>query len=524
MSRIRLCHQNGYAWTHVNQVYAKGFVITDEGILREEALCAFFESCATKAQLLNRLQKTNGMFSVIIQQDAGWLAAVDRLRCFPLFYRKKDNQFIVSDEVDALFDDEENKNWNTEAIQMFSATGYAIGEDTLIDGISQIQAGEMVFVQEASVSKDFYYRFADEPDETVGEKDAERQLKDVLDRVGSRLVQLLDGRTVAVPLSGGLDSRLIVYLLHKFGYQNVVCFTYGKKQHNDEWCRSKRVAEQYGYPWLFIDYETVDAEALLQDEVFLSYVRYAAQYTSKFYLSEYVAARYFAEHDQWGKELVFVPGHSGDMIAGSHLRPYMSRYRNVSQVVKDLTHIHFNLVETTSAERRMFHCKVRQQLEDMGPVSFSGLLETWDVRERQAKYIVNSCKVWEYFGFKYLLPLWDAELTDFFSHLPLDMRMCKHLYENVLWNVFSGDGILFEEDKKMCLPSGWKENVKLWVKRNIPQFHTRSGLFVQDSIAMQRLTSAMQGELAKSGHTRTMRSYNAIVSEWYLNSFCKKSK
>ena len=43
--------------------------------------------------------------------------------------------------------------------------------------------------------------------------------------------------------------------------------------------------------------------------------------------------------------------------------------------------------------------------------------ECWDCQERQAKFIVNSVRAYEFFGFEWRLPLFDAELMDFWSRI-----------------------------------------------------------------------------------------------------------
>lgn len=521
MFEIRLSHHNGYAWCDNGTVFVKGFLLDEsDHVLQGQDLLASFDACATPEQFGKQLEKANGMFSVLVKRDRQLWVAVDRLRCFPLFYRKMNGVVRIGDDVDALFDEKESKTWKQEACRMFSAAGYTVGEDTLVEGVNQVQAGEWVLFDGDGMKRDFYFRFA-APVRPLPYEQVKRELQMLLQRVGKRLVCALDGRPVAVPLSGGLDSRLIVHLLHKNDYQNVICFTYGKESGNDEWQRSKRAAEHYGYPWFFVDYEKVDVTNLLSDEHFLSYCQYAAQYSSKFYFSEYFAARFLQQEGHIVPNTVFVPGHSGDMIAGSHLRPYMRKCQSVNQIAEDLVYTHFNLVETTGADRRLFRKRLVSQLREMqeDTVNLYGLLECWDVRERQAKYIVNSCKLWEFMGNPYLLPLWDAELTDFFAALPFEYRICKKLYDDILWEMFETEGVLYEEDKKMVLPSGKMADMKLWVKRNLPFLRPQKSLFANDPLDFQRLTMPMRQALAQSRNQRQLHSYNAIMSEWYIMEF-----
>jgi asparagine synthetase B (glutamine-hydrolysing) len=48
--------------------------------------------------------------------------------------------------------------------------------------------------------------------------------------------------------------------------------------------------------------------------------------------------------------------------------------------------------------------------------------------ERVAKFIVNSVRVYEFFGYSWRMPLWDNELIGFFSQVPLKFRIDEYLY------------------------------------------------------------------------------------------------
>jgi hypothetical protein len=48
--------------------------------------------------------------------------------------------------------------------------------------------------------------------------------------------------------------------------------------------------------------------------------------------------------------------------------------------------------------------------------------------ERQAKFICNSVRVYDFFGYDWRLPLFDLELLDFWSRIPVEMRVRRRLY------------------------------------------------------------------------------------------------
>jgi asparagine synthase (glutamine-hydrolysing) len=58
----------------------------------------------------------------------------------------------------------------------------------------------------------------------------------------SRLVKSTSqqGKTLVVPLSGGLDSRIIVAKLKRLGANDVICVSYGRKG-----CRESEIAKMW---------------------------------------------------------------------------------------------------------------------------------------------------------------------------------------------------------------------------------------------------------------------------------------
>lgn len=519
MPSIKLIHQNAYPWHEKDGIYAKGFIFTSKDqLLEEDDLISYFADCQDIKSFKNKLSDANGMFSVIIQRDGFLMAAVDRLRCFPIFYRKINNDYVLSDDVDYLFDNQKDKKINKLSEKVFGATGYTIGDSTLLQNVHQLQGGELLKMQNGQKESDFYFQFAKNSSKLTFDE-VQSELADILiHRIGPRLVKVLRGRPVAIPLSGGFDSRLIALLLYLCHYPNVICFTYGKRQGNDEIKRSEAVAKQLGFNWYFIDYQKNKNINILQDEEFLNYCRYASQYSSKFYFSEYWAAKYLIDEIRIPKNTVFIPGHTGDVMAGSHLRPFMKNYSSLKQVAQDLMSTHFNLVETDARERRNFRQILINQLSNLQDDKFDywQLSDAWDVRERQAKYIINSCKLWEFFGFSYLIPLWDAELADFFAALPFELRLNKKLYDNVLRGFFDNQKILFKEDISLLFSNNCIDNIKQWIKRNFPFIQKKKDIFEHDIFDFRAMTTSMMKEIQKGNRKKTLRHYNGIMSEWYL--------
>ncbi|MDR0546717.1 MAG: hypothetical protein LBG77_03915, partial [Dysgonamonadaceae bacterium] len=245
MITLKLTRNEVYSWRHKNDIYVKGYLFTPDGILHKDAdLCNYFENTTTEYAFQQKLLSANGTFSVIIKQpDQSLWMAVDRYRYFPLFYRKKGVDLIVSDEIADLYEPDESKTIDESALLSFRGLGYVAGNKTLLKDAFQIQSGEYIVYDDNRITPTFYHQhFSEIVDISFDE--AKIQLKEILQNVGQRMSKLLNGRPALLPLSGGYDSRLIACLLNKEGVKNVLCFTYGKKAENPEWKRSQTVAEK----------------------------------------------------------------------------------------------------------------------------------------------------------------------------------------------------------------------------------------------------------------------------------------
>jgi hypothetical protein len=64
----------------------------------------------------------------------------------------------------------------------------------------------------------------------------------------------------------------------------------------------------------------------------------------------------------------------------------------------------------------------------MNPTSAARILESWDLRERLGKFIFNSLRVYDYFGYHWRVPLMDNLLMDFWEAVPLHLRVNRRLF------------------------------------------------------------------------------------------------
>ena len=84
--------------------------------------------------------------------------------------------------------------------------------------------------------------------------------------------------------------------------------------------------------------------------------------------------------------------------------------------------------------------KCSRGLEIKDNDSCANAIEFLDFNERQAKFIVNSVRAYEFFGYEWRIPLWDTELINFFLKVPMKYRISQDLYKKYARDrLFSGE-------------------------------------------------------------------------------------
>lgn len=527
MIKVYLSYNEGYKWFSENNISIKGYAFTAENQLLEKIdLIHYFSDLSSFDEFQWKIKQLNGLFSVVIRTEKGIWATVDHGRSFPLFYYHKNNAFVLTDNPDCLKDAgipmviEENN------AMMLQLSGFVPGDKTLLEGVFQLLSGESLCYENEILKKEFHTEYLTKILSEKSREELKSDLKEVFGHVGKRMVQFLNGRQVVIPLSGGFDSRIIVYLLRKNNYSNVLCFTYGK-QNTPELNTAQKTALNLGYEWLFIDYQKYFDYSFNRDETFKRYVDFAANYGQKFYLQEYFAMQELLKLNKLSENSVFVSGHSG-AIAGHLLKKEMldKDFSYLDEAVNSV----FSLVFPKRKELK----KVRKELSFLtnGENKYPSFLvyENWRFKETTAKLGLNSSKLWDFYGYEYQLPLWDKELFEFFLTVPLEHKYDKNLYSETLSELFMEYDVYFPNEelvpseklmKKMSLRHKIKTQFPC-LKRIVNRFSSK--IWNYDIQGTRFYTQEFVSHLKDKRVYRKMLSINGIYSAWYLQRVREKLK
>jgi len=447
---IRLKSQYAAVWREYcfgkTKIWIRGTVYFEGRFYRENDLPAIFLRLATlldNATLIdfsNLLNQLSGFFALVIWKDQSFFAAVDRVRSIPLFYGQANGQIFLSDDAEWIRQSLGVVEMDQIALQEFRYTGYVTGQETLFSNIRQLQTGEMLHIttgkDRPQLNTKRYYRFIhDEPAGYVDEDTLSKELENVSEKSAQRLIDYANGRQIVVPLSAGYDSRLIVILLRQLGYENVLTFSYGAPD-NYESKISKSVAESLNYKWEFVNYSNSLWKKWWNTKERMAYQWWASEWTSLPVFQDWPAVWQLRLSGKLEDGAIFAPGHSADLLAGSRSRIFPALYEHgkmeteqVIDAIFKFNYSHFPIQKTDYDTQSFFRKKVLDNLNPMSDyTNKASAFEYWDVNERQAKFIINSVRAYEFWGYDWYLPLWDSDFMLFWQKISLHLRKEQFLY------------------------------------------------------------------------------------------------
>lgn len=405
---VRLEYNYGYRWYTEKGVSVKGFILNQhDDVLEGASLAAYFSGVHSAIEFEQKLAEANGIFSVVIHWQDIVYFGVDRCRTFPLFFSTNGNSIFISDKSDAIG----KKQLSAENVREFLYTGYATGKDTLLEGVFQVESGSYYAFEGEILKQSYYFQCERTYDHgTPEDTELEQELVQLMDKVGARLVRMLKGRTAVIPLSAGYDSRIIAVLLKKLGYTQVITFTYGIPS-SPEAITSKRVAKQLGFKWYFIDYTKDLINGFIRSDEFQEYYRFASNHVSSFFTQDYFAVKYLKKNTLIPDDAVFIPGHKSNGAMHGHFVTGIG----ADNVVERLIKYRYNLRSNPAN----FEDKIRKEMQFS---SANDNFLNWSSKEYLSKFLVNADRIYEFFGFEHLLPLWDKEFTQFVLDLKDELR------------------------------------------------------------------------------------------------------
>lgn len=520
-----LLNNKGFNWTITENISVKGFLFDSSGRYFENAeLINHFEEVDSIDKFKQKLDQTNGIFSVILRFNGITCIASDKTRFFPLYYIQTADSYCFSDSPLELMSRCDEVKLDEVQTEIFKTAGYTLGNQTLIQGIKEVQAAEyLIFQNQKSLESGVFFSYAIEQENEATYNDLKQQGERIIDQTFQRLVNSLKDRQVALPLSGGYDSRLIAVMLKKYGHENVVCFTYGKKN-NFELENSRATAEKLGFKWVFVEYCQDLIKNYYDSQLFKEYAIFAGRISSMPYLQEFFAVKHLRDMGLISDDAVFIPGHSGDLLGGSQFDKVFKQGIRKEDLAGHFLKKKINGTKTSRQNLKRIQLKVHDRFESYmisnAQLPYS-IFEDVDIKEKIAKLIINSSSVFAFFGFQVRLPFWDDELVDFFKSIPAKYKISKQLYDDILINSYFAkfDVNLKRElqpKKNQLILQQLKDVIKVY----LPYQLRLNRLIKNDWINYFELTKPMADDI--KFNYKNIANFNAVITEWYVSYLQKQ--
>lgn len=427
-------------------------------------------------------EQLNGSYAVIIQKKDSVFLISDRTRSYPLLYLTEDGNTYITDHLHAL---QQEYNLQQEVdvrkAEMFLVAGLTLENYTVYKNTHAIQAAEIVKLTGQKIEQKRYFIYS--LDTTAGKKlsveDEIEQQNEFFTRVFQRTLESApDIHNWILPLSGGHDSRMVINQMHKLGVKNIICYSYGSIG-NKQSRLSKEIADKLGYPWHFIEYTPEKWKALRESPDFNNYFDFAFNGVSDPHIQDLLAVSELKKQGIIQPNDIFMPGHTFDFLTGAYCQEGIKELSSTKDLYSYLS-MYFNQWEYKKRSKTIF--EEFSVMVKHAPVSTAVFTEYFHWQERHAKFIQNSVRVYEYFGFDWRTPLWDKELIDYWQAIPLDYKMYRNflylcekngLYQEPLASIPFDIEICpakgFKEKLMTYIPYSWKRKLKYYIRKITPQ-------------------------------------------------------
>ena len=412
-------HLTSPTWTH-------GSTSTRSPNQPSAEQCHLWRPLAPKADDVEAVRQQQperraGAWTLVEESDGVLRLTTDRTRSHHLVFTRAGGTWVVSDDPQELRRHVPTWVRDEQAAEVFLHAGFTPGARTLAREVYATAPGTVVELRpDGTWSSRPWETYHYDPEPVTSPQEFSDVLRTALDVVVERLLQDTGDRQLLVPLSGGLDSRLLAVWLKRHGARNVVTFTYGVPG-SAEVAISRGVAEALKMDWFTVDLDPTEVARTWAGPDGVEFQERTWGLTSLPHVQDWYALLQMRRHALVDTDAVFLPGHT---IVGNMHDEHLLESRPSPEDVLTAIARHHSLLQGDHRAWRRLPLLRRAVLQGAEELSFptgqdemngSGraiqeLLEWVNLQERQSKYINGSFKAYEAFGYGWALPMLDTEM------------------------------------------------------------------------------------------------------------------
>ena len=377
--------------------------------------------------------------AVLVRNDKTYVVA-DKIRSYPLFVKRNEDGWLITDNMEELVQTAKPFDISEMGKYELLRAAYTFGTTTLLKDVYQIPAG-CYGVLDGDFHVEEYHSFVLNKINAVDEIIKMESSKIVEESFDRMLASIKPNQQLVVPLSGGYDSRLIACLCKFHKCENVVCYTYGRRD-SFEVLTSKKVADQLGYKWIFVEYTDDYLMSFQKDKQFLNFVDTVGNLCSLPHYQDYFAISYMHKNHLIEDNAVIIPGYVADIYGGSKYKP--ERISAVSSPSNDdlyklISDEFFEWNLSLNDDDKNEKC-LSDYLGKFNVSSSEDLLNLsesyWFMKSRACNFILNSVRTYELFGYQWRVPLMDDKYVSFWYTIPWEKKEKSKLYNDFMFENF----------------------------------------------------------------------------------------
>lgn len=428
-------------WVNNERIFAIGHFFYKNEFFESQKMLSILNTIKQIEELNSLLAEIQGYYSFIILFDDTVLVVTDRIRSYPIFWSKSNsNEYTISDSPYKLISKTTTLNNTSE--KEIRLTGYITGNTTIFRDIFQTQAGLIYFFQDGNEEETTQYATFPCNNEELDDRNLILQkLREAYLEALDRMIVFLNGRQAVIPLSGGLDSRFIVSLLRMGKYKNILAFTYGRYE-KDEVRISKNIASFLGIKWVFIPYKNEEMQLLFYTDYFDKMISRCALGISSPVIQDWYAINFLKKNNLIHPDAVIIPGHAVtsimELTPAKVLESESLTKHEILDTIFDSNYVYSKKLRKKNKEKMINKINTNYQYikNNFHQNEAYKVICNFSYNERQAKYITNSVRVYEFEGFAWYLPFWDKAIINIWSQIPVKYSKNRSIYSDLISEIF----------------------------------------------------------------------------------------
>lgn len=433
---IILSRNKGFKWIQQEDTAVKGYFYRDHNKIEAQTIINEIKELEDPMQFADYASMLSGEFSFLIETERAIVAATDLTRSFPLYYVLQNETLAISDSISPILKLVKEPTVDDIALRELRCSGHCFGHRTLFKEIKTMGSHEILYFDKGTNSiiiREYGPLAAPIVSERTSE-DALSQFETYYQDMIRQMIRDVEGKTLVVPIGISWWSRYLLDRLKKEGYGNVICYSYGSSS-NEDLNIGKRLADYYGFEWYRIELTPMGWYQWFNSPAYREYRDFASNYDTVPNLQEFLAIADLVQKEILPSDAVFINDYCSNVMKGElipkilikedHVRDevvYAEIFRELASDIKwqkkDLFYRNDYILDIFTNHLNNNEFKIPSQL-------WAFQYAYW--KESLSKYITNSRRTYEYFGFEWRNPQLNREMIQFWLELPKNTKHSRAL-------------------------------------------------------------------------------------------------